>query len=340
VAALAAAFALFARAVTSAHLPPALEVRMRIRPLALLILCFGAPSARSWAQTAAGFALDRFSPSGGASDWFALESLDFSGHLRPSGGVTLDWADHPLAVRDNDGHEFGNSIVATQVVAHAGVSMMLLDRLRVGVSMPVAVHQNGNPQVVGDFFFRAPAGPALGDIRLAGDIYLPRARWRYLRLAGGLELLFPTGLRTRYTSDGVVRVAPRLLGAGQVRNYVYAFKLAFQTRGSIPDEQKYALPLGHEMAAGVALGVRPSDELVVGAELYGNTVVTGGNYLRDAVTPLELVFSARFRPTRTLHLMLGVAPGITGAIGSPTMRLLARVEYIPPPPAPDPRSLP
>ncbi len=306
----------------------------------LIVLTLTGPAAIARAQTATGFALDRFSPSGGASDWFALESLDFSGHLRPAGGVTFDWADHPLAVRDNGGNEFGNSVVATQVFAHMGFSMMLLDRLRLGLSLPVAVLQNGNPQVVGDFFFRSPEGASLGDVRLAGDIHIPRAHWRYLRLAGGLELLLPTGLRSHYTSDGVVRVAPRLLGAGQVRNYVYAFKLAFQTRGSIPEAQKYAIPLGHEMSAGVAVGVRPNDELVVGAELYGTTVVTGGNYLRDAVTPLELLFSARFRPTRTLHLMLGVAPGITGAIGSPTMRLLGRVEYVPPGPAPDPRSLP
>jgi hypothetical protein len=317
----------------------AVLIRFLARTLAtfLLIALVAAPAR---AQTARGFALDRYSPSGGASDWFALESLDFAGHLRPSGGLTLDWADQPLAVRDSAGNEFGNSVVATQVFVHMGLSMMLLDRLRVGLNIPLAIHQNGNQQVVGDFLFRSPDGASLGDIRLAGDIHLPRARWQYVRLAAGLELLVPTGKPNQYTSDGVVRVAPRLLAAGQWRKYVYAAKLAFQTRGSIPEAQRFAIPLGHEVAGGLAVGVRPNEELVVGAELYAATVVTGGNYLRDAVTPLEVLFSARFRPTERFHLMLGVAPGITGAIGSPTMRLLGRVEYTPPPPALDPRSLP
>jgi len=58
-------------------------------------------------------------------------------------------------------------------------------------------------------------------------------------------------------------------------------------------------------------------------------VVTGGNYLRESVSPMELLFSARFRPEPRFQVMLGVAPGITGAIGSPTIRLLGRVEYAP-----------
>ena len=148
-------------------------------------------------------------------------------------------------------------------------------------------------------------------------------------MAAGLELLFPTGIRSQYTSDGVVRFAPRLMAAGQWGRYVYAARLGFHSRGSVPEAQREMLRIGHEVTGGVALGVRPGDAFVIGAELYGATVVTGGNYLRESVSPLEVLFSARFAPTQDFHVMLGVAPGITTAVGSPTIRVLGRVEYTP-----------
>jgi hypothetical protein len=303
--------------------------RMFLAGCALALVAVAATPAG--AQTARGFALDRFAPSGGNSDWFALESLDFSGHFRPSGGLTFNWADQPLAVHDSEGNEYGNAIVSSQMFLHGGLALMMFDRLRAGLSFPLAVHQAGNAQVVGDLFFRSASRLAAGDLRVAADALLTGAQRAGFQLAGGVEVLFPTGIRSQYTSDGVIRVAPRLMAAGQWRRkYVYAARVGFQTRGSLPARQRNVVRIGHEINGGLALGVRPAEDLVVGAELYGATPVTGGNYLRESVTPLEVLFSARFRPVESFHIMLGVAPGITSAIGTPTIRLLARLEYTPP----------
>jgi hypothetical protein len=292
----------------------------------LLGLLLPAPAL---AATARGFALDRFSPSGGGSNWFALESLDFRGHFRPSGGLTFNYADQPLAVHDSAGNEYGNAIVDSQLFVHAGLAMMWRDRVRASLSFPMALHQAGNEQTVGELYFRSANRVAAGDLRVGGDVLLLGSHEDRLQVAAGLELIFPTGIRSQYTSDGVVRVAPRVLAAGQWRRYVYAARLGFHSRGSIPEAQQQVLRIGHEITGGLAVGVRPSPEFVVGAELYGATVVTGGNYLRESVSPLELLFSARFQPAREFHVMVGVAPGITSAVGSPTIRLLARVEYAP-----------
>jgi OmpA-OmpF porin, OOP family len=295
--------------------------------LALVVLAGGPASA----QTARGFALDRFTPSGGNSDWFALESLDFGGHFRPSGGVTFNWADQPLSVHDSEGNAYGNAIVSSQMFLHGGLALMLFDRVRAGLNFPLAVHQAGNAQVVGDLFFRSASRVAAGDLRVAADALLTGAQHAGFQLAAGVEVLFPTGVRSQYTSDGVIRVAPRVMAAGQFRRkYVYAARLGFQTRGSVPERQRNLVRIGHEINGGLALGVRPSEDLVVGAEVYGGTAVTNGNYLRESVSPLEVLFSARFRPVESFHIMLGVAPGITAAIGTPTIRLLARLEYTPP----------
>jgi hypothetical protein len=292
--------------------------------LALLL-----PAAPAAAATARGFAVDRYSPSGGGSDWFALESLDFRGHFRPSGGLTLNYADQPLAVHDNEGNEYGNAIVDSQLFVHAGLAMMWRDRVRASLSFPLALHQAGNEQVVGDFYFRSADRVAAGDLRLGGDVLFLGTYQDRLRLAAGIEFILPTGVRSQYTSDGVFRVAPRVLAAGQWGRYVYAARLGFHTRGGVPEAQRQIVRIGHEVTGGLALGVRPAPEFVVGLELYGATAVTGGNYLRESVSPLELLFSARFEPARQFHVMLGVAPGITSAVGSPTIRVLGRVEYAP-----------
>jgi hypothetical protein len=304
---------------------------MRVNTVALLALVGAslAAEAPARAATARGFALDRYTPSGGASDWFALESLDFRGHFRPSGGLTLNYADQPLSVHDSDGNVYGNAIVGSQMFVHAGLALMWRDRVRFGLNFPLAVHQTGNQQDIGDFTFRSASRVVAGDLRVGGDVLLTGRYRSPLLLAAGLELQFPTGVRSQYTSDGVVRFAPRVMLAGQWRRYVYAARLGFQSRGSVPEAQREVLRIGHELTGGLALGVRPGDAFVIGAEIYGATVVTGGNYLRESVSPLEVLFSARFAPVDQVHVMVGVAPGVTSAVGSPTIRLLARLEYTP-----------
>ena len=60
---------------------------------ALSVMAASRPAAAQ--DTAAGFALDRFQPSGGGSDWFTLKSLDFCGTGRIGAGLVLDWAHKP-----------------------------------------------------------------------------------------------------------------------------------------------------------------------------------------------------------------------------------------------------
>jgi hypothetical protein len=304
-------------------------VSRRLTATAVLLAALALAARPASSQTARGFAINRFSPSGGGSDWFALESLDFRGHFRPTGGVTFDWADEPLAITDRSGASTGLPIVDAQVFLHVGLALMLLERVRIGLSLPVAIHQSGNQRVLGDFLFRAPSRKVMGDVRLAGDTRLHGGYGDLLQLAAGLEILLPSGVRSQYTGDGVVRVAPRLLAAGQRGQYVYALRLGFQTRESIPERQRQTIRLGHELLGGLALGLRPLQKLLIGAEVYGSSVVTGGNFLRESVSPLEVMLSARLEPLPRYHVMLGVAPGMTSAIGSPSLRLVARIEYLP-----------
>ena len=61
-----------------------------------------AGSSKAGAQQA-GFAINRFEPSERGSEWFAQDTLDFRGHLRPFLGVVGDYGHKPLVAYDNNG---------------------------------------------------------------------------------------------------------------------------------------------------------------------------------------------------------------------------------------------
>src|ERR1019366_6276043 len=112
--------------------------------------------AREAHAQAQGFAVDQFEPSERGSDWFSVESLDLRGSLRPAVGVVMDGAYRPLVVYAPDG-TVERSIVRKQIFAHAGASLVLGDRLRVGFNLPIAVFQDGHAGVV-DGVTLAPPG--------------------------------------------------------------------------------------------------------------------------------------------------------------------------------------
>ena len=71
-------------------------------------------SSSAFAQSS-GFALNRFDPSERGSDWFALESLDFRGHVRPVIGLVGDYGYKPLVAYDQNGDET-SAIILNQML--------------------------------------------------------------------------------------------------------------------------------------------------------------------------------------------------------------------------------
>src|SRR5688572_23671862 len=114
--------------------------------------------------SAAGFAIDRFDPAERGSDWFSAESLDLRGHLRPAVGIVGDWAHKPLVLYDESGDE-RLAIIENQIFVHAGGSVVLWDRVRLGLNLPLAVFQNGSAGTVGNSSFSTDESATIGDAR-------------------------------------------------------------------------------------------------------------------------------------------------------------------------------
>src|SRR5262245_52118793 len=93
----------------------------RAGALAAMAVTLSAAAAHAQSN-AHGFSLNRFEPSGGGSDWFSLESIDFRGNGRPALGVVGDWAYKPLVLYNRDGSE-KLDIVEQQLQLHVGFAL-------------------------------------------------------------------------------------------------------------------------------------------------------------------------------------------------------------------------
>ncbi|HMI93411.1 MAG TPA: OmpA family protein, partial [Polyangiales bacterium] len=313
-----------------------------------LTLCFNGASSSgiAFAQTA-GFALDRYDPAEHGGDWFAGESLDFGesgASLRPALGLTLDWAHDPLVVYDADGDEQA-AIVENQLYAHLGGGLRLWERVRLAVNLPIALWQSGQDGVLDGTMLSASHDTALGDLRIGVDVRLLGAYRQAASLALGVQLYLPTGDREAFTGDGSVRLAPRLLLAGELAIFAYSARIGFVYRAE--DDGIAGVATGHELQFTATAGLRVLDgRLLLGPELWGTTVVAHRAAFEKATTPFELLLGAHLR-TGDYLLGLGIGPGLTRGLGAPSTRALLSLAWSPepddrpaedaPPPAPSDR---
>jgi len=247
-------------------------------------------SARAQTQ---GFALSRFEPAERGSEWFVLDSLDLRGHLRWNAGIVMDGAYRPLAIFDADG-ELRTELVRHQVFVHPGASLVLWDRVRFALSVPVVVYQDGEGGSINGVAYAAPETPAFGDIRLGGDVRLLGEHGDPATLAAGIAFHLPTGSANDFTSDGSLRVEPHVLAAGDIAAFTWGAKLGLEYRGL--DERVDGTPLGSEVGFAAAAGVRLAEgRLVIGPEIFGGTGVNGADaFLNMQNTPLDALLGAHW----------------------------------------------
>lgn len=306
------------------------------------VLAFLASSATVAAQPRQrGFALNRYEPSERGSEWFALDSLDLRGKLRPAIGLTSEWNYHPLVAYDIDG-KYLAPLVRQQFWLDPSASLVLFDRVRIGALVPIAVSEDGKRITTDSATYRPPGGN-IGDIRLSADVRLFGKYGDVVTGAFGSALYVPSGSRDNYTSDGNTRFAPRFSVAGDVAFFTYSARTAFHYR---PLTERFDRnPLGSQIELGGAAGVRVQN-LVVGPEVFASSVLHEDSFLKRRGTPIEMMLSGHFT-YRDFRFGAGAGGGISRGWGSPAFRALLSAEWAPdvkkpppPPPPPAPPPLP
>lgn len=256
-------------------------------------------------------------------DFYFTESLDLRGVLRPSAGVLVDYSYPPATVR-------GAQLVRDRVAMHLRGTLVIGDRLRIGASMPAVAFQHGNDLVDGgSVILRAGERAAFGDLRLTSDVRVFGTYTKRIRGAVGLAVTLPTGSRDQYTSDGVVKVAPRIMLAGNFHDLVGAVKVGMTFRTATPDFA--GRELAHDAFFAASAGIKVNDRFVLGPEILGTATITGANALSKRSFPVELLLGGRVRIADDFQLGSSIGGTVTSADGAPSLRVLALAEWTPDP---------
>lgn len=304
--------------------------------VACVCLVLLAVTARA-APTTTGFALDRYRPADAGSDWFALDSLDLRGEVRPALSLLADIAYRPLVLYDAAGEELV-PLVDGQFFYHAQASLVLWSRLRLALSLPVLVYtQGGSGQLaqIGaatNVPISSADGSGLGDIRAAVDVRLLGTYGGPFSFAVGARVYASTGSERQFTSDGRARFEGRLMWAGQPGWFAYSAQIGTMLHTERDDFAGEAF--GTDLTFAAAAGVRVARRrLHLGPEVFGETVVSdrGEGFLYRATTPLEAAFGVKLEVGESVRLGAAAGRGLTQGIGASRFRFLASLDWSPPP---------
>jgi OOP family OmpA-OmpF porin len=289
-------------------------------------------SARVYAD--GGLSLDRFQPAPAGDRFFGVQGGDPGGHLSPRLMLLGDYAYKPLVLYQNGGNQEIGTVVKNQLFLNLAAGIALWDRLWVFANMPLALINNGS--TTGDFV--APSGAAAGDLRVGARVRLLGENRSLATLSLSGYVFIPTGNKDKYTSADEIHGMPALVLSGESADLAYAVNAGVDVRKKTNNDNPSVsvANLGSEMTFGAAFGFLLMDRMLqIGPEVYGSTLMVGSNKFTRDTTNLEAILGARLR-VGDIVMGAGAGPGITQAIGTPTLRVLASVTYAPEPPKPVP----
>jgi OOP family OmpA-OmpF porin len=282
-----------------------------------------------------GYSINHFDVSERGSEWFATDSLDLRGEVRPAIGVVGEWAYRPLVVARSDGDTV-RAIVRNQFVLHPGASLVLFDRLRLAVDLPIQAYADGHAATVAGVGYNAPADKAsIGDLRLGAVVRLFGKYGDVITGAFGAQIALPTGSQASYSGDGTTRITPHFLIAGDIAWFVYAARLGVTIRTS--DETFANTNVSSYASFAASAGVRLVERrLVIGPEFFMRSVVTHDLFFKERSTPMEGLLGLHFTVVDGLRIGAGIGAGLTSGYGAPDRRGLLSIEWVPPVPPPPP----
>ncbi|MDP9150038.1 MAG: OmpA family protein [Myxococcota bacterium] len=292
-------------------------------------LCAVASSAKAQPiQT--GYASNNFEPSERGSDWFANESLDLRGPFRIAIGALGDYGYRGIIGQYKDDGNVAASVVRDQLILHVGASVVLAERLRIGLSLPVVLEQFGHQAVdANGVQYPGPANDqSIGDLRASADLRLVGQYGEPFTMAVGASVFAPTGQRKNYDGDESARFAPHLLLAGDVGMFAYAARAGYQWRDLNADYIDTRIGSTFQFAG--AAGLRVADkQLLIGPEVFGQTVVSNKYAFEERATPIEVLLGVHLNLVDQLRLNGGFGTFITKGYGAPVFRALFGIEWAP-----------
>jgi OmpA-OmpF porin, OOP family len=285
-------------------------------------------------QQPQGFAVERFYPAPPGSGWFVMDDLDMSGGLGGAVTFTNSYSRNPLDVASPDGATH-IPVVSNAEFINLGVAGTY-DRYRIYFDFPMPLALSGTGGTLGPYQLSAPvvspgtSPDGIVDPRVGLNMRMLGVPGGSLRLGAGAELIFPSGERSDYASDGTYRGMFRLLAAGDRGGFSYAGLTGVHVR-SLNDSPAPGSPAGSEFLFGSSVGRKFSFRTrwsgIVGTEIYGETAFH--SFFNAQRTAVEGLLTARLERTGSpLRFKLGGGHGFVQHFGAPEWRVLFGVELV------------
>ncbi len=304
-------------------------MRRHLAAACILGAISAAASPANAQRVQSGYAVDNFEPSESGSDWFANESLDLRGSFRFAVGALGQYGYRSVIGAYNPDGSVQASVLRDQAVIHIGASFVFLDRVRLGLSLPTVLDAFGHTAFVNGLQYPGPAHEqSVGDLRISADLRLLGEYGEPITVAVGASVFAPIGQRDSFDGDEAGRFAPHLLLAGDVGMIAYAAQAGYQWRDLNADYIDTRIGSTFQFAG--AVGVRLLEKrMLVGPEVFGQTVVSNEQAFKERATPIEVLLGIHLNLADQLRLNAGFGTFVVKGYGAPVYRGLFGVEWAP-----------
>lgn len=311
--------------------------------LALAALVLVLASAKPASAQQATFYLDRLQIGGAPDDGLAVWRPRMGEKTRFYGQFALGYSLHPLrgetiaplSVRNPS--ETPNP-VNNQLTNYLSAGVEIMNRVSLGLTMPIVYFQNGNDVCGGTTSAcqNTDINPVVpSDLRLDGRLRLFSDRSNTFHLALVGTSWVASGDNISFTSDTTTHGAVKALTELDFKSVIIALNTGVHFR---PNRMVNRLAIGNEWtwAAGMYIPLRDG-KVRIGAEIFGSTGLgtarnQGGDVkttFSKSNTPLEWLGQIRFALDRDKAGWLGFAAGtrLDAGYGAPDLRILANIGY-------------
>jgi OmpA-OmpF porin, OOP family len=310
-----------------------------VSAISLLLLSPGLARAQAEAPVKdSEFSVQRFDPAPGPRNYFSTRGIRAEGHLAWSAGLVLNYANDPFVVvscidRTNcsnasavPGRSQDVHVVQHLATANALGSLTLIDRLQLGLSVPVSYVSGDNIRDDGYPDADNPIrGVGLGDIMVEGKYRAYGESKDPFAVGGGVFLTAPLGHATaegKYIGDGTPTAGIRAIFDGKQGPFSVGGNLGAAFRGTA---RVGSTELGSEFRYGVGAGFDASPVIRVILDGFGNTKFSS----KAGTNSLEIDGGIQVTPLASpLLFMVGGGAGVIEGIGVPKFRAILGFMYV------------
>lgn len=278
-------------------------------------------------------ALDQLDPTPAGDTFFGVPSPYTRGNLVFRAVAMFDDADEPLRLTTSSktGTTTG-TVVGRQGFLHLNASFSIQDRALVYLLLPLAVDQYGDSPKIGGKVVPSPSTAQVGDLRLGLRVRMLGDDEDPFQLGVGFQLYIPTAPAGSFAGEGTVRAEPQLLAGGR---FHLGTTWAYSAFGGVlvrPSENPTMITYGVGLAALFA-----RESIQAGVEVYAATPIQGGSFSLSSTvsiaanqnTNAEMLFGVKARMWKSIWAGWAVGPGLTQAIGTPTLRFVGSLGWTP-----------